>query len=91
MAGLFFKAVPVLADEDKIGGSAIKHPSTRRIGTLAPRRPQPPPSDEASSVLSGKKYMREERRGATPWAPLCMDDEWVGGEAGSIGQGRRDM
>ena len=25
MVGLFYKAVPVLADEDKIGGSAIKH------------------------------------------------------------------
>jgi len=53
----------------------VKHPSTRHIGTLAPRPRPPPPSDEASSVLSGKKYMREGRRWATPYAPRCMDDK----------------
>jgi len=33
MVGLFYKAVPVLADEDKIGGSAIfsRHPFRRRL------------------------------------------------------------
>jgi len=44
----------------------VKHPSTRHIGTLAPRPRPPPPSDEASFVLSGKKDRREKRRWATP-------------------------
>jgi len=43
MAGLFYNAVPVLANEDKIGGSAISHPEghpvecvrkNRRVGRL---------------------------------------------------------
>jgi len=44
----------------------VKYPSTRHICTLAPRPRPPPLSDEASSVLSGKKYTREGRRWATP-------------------------
>jgi len=51
----------------------VKHPSTRHISTPAPRPRPPHHSDEASFVLSGKKYMREGRRWATPPAPLYMD------------------